>query len=168
VRPADVRAAAQLGGRLVVRAPRLALLGCVATLLAAGCGGASASVEEVPGAPVSLTVPGNADVLAPDVTATPTATASTGTTSTTATGTATPTPTATPTATPTPATGTTGTTGTTGATDDTGTATGETDTGGTAAGSTGSTGTTTGDSPPPPGSNVQKFEEFCAQNPGAC
>jgi hypothetical protein len=118
---------------------RPVLLLVLAVLLAA-CGGASVTVEQAPGPPVTLVEPGNPAELAP--TATPTATAGATT------GTATPTPTpsssgtaATPTPTPT-------------ATAGTGTGT-----------QTGSTGTT---QPPPAGSDAQKFEQFCAQNPGAC
>ena len=159
-----------------MRAPRLAVAACALALVAGGCGGASVTVPEVPGEPVSLTVPGNTDVLAPDATVTPGAasgTADTGTdpestasTSGTAATTATPTPTATAAA---PAGGTTGTTGTTDPADATtgGATTGDDTTGGTSAGAGGED-TTTTDSPPPAGSDVQKFEEFCAQNPGAC
>jgi hypothetical protein len=111
----------------------------VLAVLLAACGG-GVSVEQAPGPPVTVREPGNPAQLAP--TATPTATAGT-------TGTATPTPTtssgtaATPTPTATPS--------------GTGTGTGT---------QTGSTGTTT--QPPPAGSDAQKFEQFCAQNPGAC
>jgi hypothetical protein len=115
--------------------------------LLAACGGSDATVQEVPGGPVALDEPGNAAALAPNATASPTATAS-----------------ATPTATTTSGTGTTstGTTGTTG----TGTSGGTGTTGTGTSGSTDSTGTTA--QPPAPGSDAQKFEQFCAQNPGAC
>jgi hypothetical protein len=122
--------------------PRLAVPVIALALAVAGCGGAQVTVQEVPGGPVDLAVPGDGAALNTAATPTPTATA-----------TATPTAgasTANPAATPTPtATGTTGT-GTAG--------------GGTAAPGTSTTTTT----PPPAGSDAQKFEDFCAQNPGAC
>ena len=113
-------------------------------LIAPGCGGGDAAVEEVPGPPPTLSVPhqkGAADVSADPEDATPT-----------------PTPTAE--ATPTPAdTGSTGTTGGTG-----------TNTGATA---TPAPAPATQDSPaadqaPAAGSPPEKFEQFCQENAGAC
>jgi ABC-type phosphate transport system substrate-binding protein len=124
---------------------RLAAPIVVLMLIVAGCGGSSVEVQEVPGDPVTLTVPGTAEGLAPQATAT-------------ATGSATPTPT------------TTTTSGTTGQapTDQTSASTGTgTAGGGTAAPSDG-TDSATNDQPPPAGAPAQDFEEFCAQNPGAC
>jgi hypothetical protein len=120
---------------------RLAVLTLLLGALLAACGGSTASVQEVPGPPVALDEPGNAAALAPNATATPTATASA-------------------TATPTTSAGSTGTSGT----GTSGTST---------SGSTPSTSTQTGSTgtspqPPAPGSDAQKFEQFCAQNPGAC
>ena len=118
----------------------LPLLGVA--LVAAGCGGTDSAVEEVPGPPVTLTVPhqkGAAEVSAS----------------------ATPTPTATPTATATPAAGSTGSTDTTGAT---GTNTGAAATPAPAAQDT----PATNQAPADDGSPPQQFEQFCEENAGAC
>jgi hypothetical protein len=119
---------------------RLAAPFIVLALTVAGCGGGQATVEEVPGGPVQLTTPGGAG-LAPAATATATAGA-------TATATAT---------TPGASSGTTGTT--TQQTASSGTSTGAAN-GGTQAPAATAT--------PAPGSSAQQFEDFCAQNPGAC
>jgi len=125
----------------------LSLLGLA--LIASGCGGDDAAVEEVPGPPPVLSVPhqkGAADVSA-DEDATPTPT---------------PTPEGGAEATPTPeGTGSTGTTE--GA--DTGTNTG--------AAATPAPAPATQDSPaadqaPAAGSPPEKFEQFCQENAGAC
>jgi hypothetical protein len=128
--------------RLRLAAP-IALL----ALTLAGCGGSKVTVEEVPGDPVQLTVPGTGAALKPQATATATASA-------------------TPTATTTGSTGTSSGTAqsTTPPSTSTGTGTGTTG-GGTQAPSTDSS---TNDQPPPAGSDAQQFEDFCAQNPGAC
>ncbi len=55
--------------------PRLAVPVIVLASLAAGCGGAQVAVEEVPGAPAELTVPGDAAGIAPAATADAEATA---------------------------------------------------------------------------------------------
>jgi len=125
----------------------LSLLGLA--LIASGCGGDDAAVEEVPGPPPVLSVPhqkGAADVAADeDATPTPTPTAEGGAE-----------------ATPTPeGTGSTGTTE--GA--DTGTNTG--------AAATPAPAPATQDSPaadqaPAAGSPPEKFEQFCQENAGAC
>jgi hypothetical protein len=142
VRPPDGGAPALISP--VVRRLRsvllLALLGLA--LVAAGCGGDDAAVQEVPGPPVTLTVPhqkGAADVSAS----------------------ATPTPSATPTATPTPAAGTTGSTGTSGAT---GTNTGAAATPTAAAQDS----PASNQAPAADGSPPQQFEQFCEENAGAC
>ena len=119
---------------------RLAAPITLLTLTLAGCGGANVVVEDAPGPPAQLTVPGTAEAFAPQATAT-----------------------ATVSATPTPTSTTTGTS-TTPSTSGTGTGT---TSGGTTAPSTG-TDSATNDTPPPAGSNAQQFEDFCAQNPGAC
>jgi hypothetical protein len=117
----------------------------IALVLAAGCGGNQVTVQEVPDGPAELGVPGTAAGLAPTATATPTGTATTATAEqSTATGEATP-----------DGTGT----DTTGTTDDT-------TTGDTTAPETDDSGTS--DQPPPAGSSGDEFEDFCAQNPGAC
>ena len=127
---------------------RLAVGFTLLTFALAGCGGASkVVVDDAPGAPVKLTVPGTANALAPAPTATPTVAATTtpaaGQTTDNSTTAQAPTPTATPQA----SDGTAG--------------------GGTAAPGTTTDGTTN-DQPPPAGSNAQQFEDFCTQNPGAC
>ena len=125
--------------------PRLVAVPFIAlSLTLAACGGNTVTVQEVPGDPVSLSVPGNGDALAPEATPTPTVSA---------------TPTGTPDAstsqaTPTPDAGTTQT------------APEGTDGGGTEAPAGQDSATT--DQPPPAGSDAQQFEDFCAENPGAC
>ena len=119
-----------------------------------GCGGGEIDYEEVPGPPVEVSIPsetveaGNsADA---DATPTPTPTPEPG--STTA---------------PDDQSGDTGAAPSTG----TGTASTGTDTSGTDSG--GATApaeedSATNDTAPPAGSEAQQFEDFCAQNPGAC
>jgi hypothetical protein len=130
---------------------RLAAPFTVLGLVVAGCGGGQVAVQEVPGPPAQLTTPGGA-ALAPAATATPGVTA-----------------TATPTATTTGAsTGTSDGTGTTTATtqqqtSSTTTSSGSASDGGTQAPATGEATAT-----PAPGSPTQQYEDFCAQNPGAC
>jgi hypothetical protein len=124
-------------------------------LAAAGCGGGDEIAPEVPGPPADVVIPESADA--------PTSAASQDDASTGDTGDAT--------------TDDTGTTGDTGAatpdeaapeTGDTGTTTTpDTSGGGTAAPETQADGPTN-DTPPPEGSNAEQFEDFCAQNPGAC
>jgi hypothetical protein len=145
VRPPHGRAPALT--RFAVRRLRSALLLplLALVLVASGCGGDAAAVEEVPGAQPDLTVPhqkGAADV---SESATPSASATPG---------------ATATATPTPADS-----GSTGATGGTGT--------GTNAGATATPAPAAQDSPatdqqPPSGSPPEKFEQFCQENAGAC
>jgi hypothetical protein len=126
----------------------------------AGCGGSENDYQEVPGPPVEMAIPsetveagGNAGANA-DATPTPTATAEPG--STTA---------------PSDQSGATGTA------PSTGTGTASTGTGGTGTDSGSDSGgatapaeedSATNDTAPPAGSEAQQFEDFCAQNPGAC
>jgi hypothetical protein len=124
---------------------RLAAPFIVLTLTVAACGGSTVAVQEAPGGAVNLTTPGNGAALDPAATATATAAAGA---------------TATPTATTTGASASTGTTQ-----PSTSTTTGTTG-GGTQAPSTSTTGAAT--ATPAPGSPGQQFEDFCAQNPGAC
>jgi hypothetical protein len=125
---------------------------------AAGCGGSEVDYQEVPGPPADVTIPSDTSSLgdsgaSADATPTPTPTAaaepggttapdtqsgSTGTTPSTSTG-----------------SGTTGTTGTSG-----------TDSGGASAPA--QQDSASNDTAPPAGSDAQGFEDFCAQNPGAC
>jgi hypothetical protein len=126
--------------RLRLAAPFIAL-----ALTVAACGGSKVAVQEVPGGAVNLSVPGGGAALNPAATASPGATA-----------------TATPTATTTGASSTTTTTTSQqSASSTTGSANG-----GTQAPSTSSTGAAT--ATPAPGSPSQQYEDFCAQNPGAC
>ena len=125
---------------------------------AAGCGGSEVDYQEVPGPPADVAIPSDSSSLGDssasgDATATPTPTAtaepggttapdsqsgSTGTAPSTSAG-----------------TGTTGTTGTSG-----------TDSGGASAPA--QQDSASNDTAPPAGSDAQQFEDFCAQNPGAC
>ena len=137
------------------------LISAVLAVGAVGCGGSEVSYNEVPGPPADVTIPDDNSSLS-------------GGTSGDASGDAT------PTATPTPETGAaapedqTGDTGTnTAAPTDAGTAPA---TDGTDAAPTDSGGTTApaepdspaNDAAPPEGSEAQQFEDFCAENPGAC
>jgi hypothetical protein len=127
--------------------PRLIAVPIIAlTLAVTACGGSKVAYEPVPGDPVDLAVPGTGDALAPAATPTPTTSA-------------TPTPDADAAqATPTPDAGNGAATTQTAP---------ETDNGGGA--TTPDTGdSATNDQPPPAGSDAQQFEDFCAENPGAC
>ena len=123
----------------------------------AGCGGSKSDYQEVPGPPVEMAIPsetveagGNAGANA-DATPTPTATAVPG-------GTTAPEDQS-------GATGTAPSTGTGTATAGTGTDTGSDSGGATAPAQEDSA---SNDTAPPAGSEAQQFEDFCAQNPGAC
>jgi hypothetical protein len=126
----------------LIAAPLIAL-----TFAVTACGGATVAYKQAPGDPVDLSVPGNGDALAPE---------------------ATPTPTATPTetaeadasqATPTPDANTGA--GTTQQTTPQGNNGGGTE-------APAEPDSATNDQPPPAGSDAQQFEDFCAENPGAC
>ena len=125
-------------------APIVALISVVAL---AGCGSNKVVVQEVPGEPAQLTVPGSGSSLAPSVTPTPTAEA-------------TDTPDAADTQSTTP-----NTDQAQGTSDQTQTNADGT-TGGTETPNTDDSATT--DQPPPAGSPADKFEDFCAESPGAC
>ncbi len=123
---------------------------------AAGCGGSELDYQEVPGPPVEVAIPsetveagasGDADADA-DATPTPTATAEPG--STTA---------------PSDQSGATDAAPSTG-TDPASSGTSDTDSGGATAPA--QEDSATNDTAPPAGSEAQQFEDFCAQNPGAC
>jgi hypothetical protein len=131
---------------------------CTAALAAGvvGCGGSELDYQEVPGPPVEVAIPsetveagasGDADADA-DATPTPTATAEPG--STTA---------------PSDQSGATDTAPSTG-TDTASSGTSDTDSGGATAPA--QEDSATNDTAPPAGSEAQQFEDFCAQNPGAC
>jgi len=121
---------------------RVALIAVVASLALAGCGGEQLEAEEVPGGPAALTLPPDEGLPTPEAAADAEATATPTATATAEAGTSGAT-TAPPAATTAPSTGTgTGTSG------------------GSTAPSTGGTNTT--------GGADGNFEDFCAQNPGAC
>jgi hypothetical protein len=131
-----------------VRGRRLTAIIAVGLLALAGCGGGDELAPEVPGPP--------ADVALPESTVAPAADESadgaTDEDSTTDDST----------------TDDTGTTpDDTGATGDTGTTTPDTSGGGTAAPDAAAD-SPTNDTPPPEDSEAEQFEDFCAQNPGAC
>ena len=123
---------------------------------AAGCGGSELDYEEVPGPPVEVSIPSE--------------TVESGGASADADATPTPTPTPEPGSTTAPddQSGSTGTAPSTG----TGTASTGTDTAGTddsgGAPAPAEEDSATNDTAPPAGSEAQQFEDFCAQNPGAC
>ena len=129
-------------------APRLAVPICMLVFVLAGCGGATVAVQEVPGDPAPLDVPGTGEGLAPATTPTPT-----------------PTPTGTPDAEDTEATPAPDASGTTQDTQPQTAPEGTTE-GGTEAPTTDDSATT--DQAPPAGSDAEQFEDFCAENPGAC
>jgi hypothetical protein len=129
-------------------APRLAVPISLLVFALAGCGGATVAVQEVPGDPAPLDVPGSGEGLAPQTTATPT-----------------PTPTETPDAESSEATPAPDTSGAAPETQEQTTPEGTTE-GGTEAPSTDDSATT--DQAPPAGSDAEQFEDFCAENPGAC
>ena len=128
---------------------RLAALFIVLALTVAACGGSKVAVKEVPGGAVDLGVPGGGDQIAPAATASPGATA-----------------TVTPTATTTGASSSTTTGQTTTSQQSASTTTGSTNAGTQTPSTSTSTGAAT--ATPAPGSPTQQYEDFCAQNPGAC
>ncbi len=129
-------------------APRLAVPISLLVLVLAGCGGATVAVQEVPGDPAPLAVPGSGEGLAPETTATPT-----------------PTPTETPDAEDAEATAVPDTSGATPETEQQTTPEGPAE-GGAEAPAAEDSATT--DQKPPAGSDAEQFEDFCAENPGAC
>jgi hypothetical protein len=136
-----------------MRRPLIAALAAagVLALTAAGCGSGEADAPQVPGAPADVTIPdGEApeqaaasaqDQANSDSSSSSDDSTSSDDTSSSDTGTS---------------DSTTGDTGTTGDTS-----------GGTAAPDTG-TDSAGNDTAPPAGSNAEQFEDFCAQNQGAC
>ena len=131
-------------------------------LVAAGCGGGDETAMQVPGPPADVSVPqsdtppteaaGSAqdDSASGDNSNSDDNSSSDSSSSDSSTDSS--------------ATGDTGT-----STGDTGSGTGTADPGGgTAAPDTSQQDSATNDTPPPEGSDAQQFEDFCAQNPGAC
>jgi hypothetical protein len=164
VRPPHVSPPA-LSGAALARPSRFAIAALVAGLLAvAGCGGATVTAPEVPTPYSDAPIPSSPDA--------PPAVGASGS----ATATPTPTPTATATTGATGSTGITPTSASAPTSTSTGTSTGTGGTsttspassGGGAAAPASGTDSQSNDTPPPAGSNAQKFEDFCAQNPGAC
>jgi hypothetical protein len=131
-------------------APRFTAAVTLLALVVAGCGGSSVAYREVPGGPPELKVPGNAEGFESGATPTPTVDPD-----------ATETPDPDATETPTPESTDTGEA----PTGDTGAAEGTTE-GGTEAPATPDTEAT--DTAPPAGSDAEAFEDYCAENPGAC
>ena len=136
-----------------MRAARTATaLLCTAALAAgaAGCGGSEVDYQEVPGPPVGVTVPDEAvdSAASGDATPTPTPTATAEPGATTA-------PSDQSGSTSEPSAGTDSSTGTAGTDSGGATAPAEED-------------SASNDTAPPAGSEAQQFEDFCAQNPGAC
>jgi hypothetical protein len=119
-------------------------------LTVTACGGATVAYEPAPGEPVDLSVPGNGDALAPAATPTPTPTSTETPDSDDAT--------AESAATPDPNAGAGA-----GAAQST-----PQDNGQGAAEAPAEPDSATNDQPPPAGSDAQEFENFCAENPGAC
>ena len=149
---------APLTRSIPVRAARTATaLLCTVALTAgiAGCGGSEVDYQEVPGPPVDVPIPTATieSASSGDASATPTPTATAEPGGTTA---------------PSDQSGATGTAPSastdTGATDTTGTS--GTDSGGATAPA--EEDSASNDTAPPAGSDAQQFEDFCAQNPGAC
>jgi hypothetical protein len=126
-------------------------------IVAAGCGGGDTAATQVPGPPADVTIPesdtapgagSNSESSNSDNSTSSDSSSSDSSTSDSSTDSS---------------SGDTGT-GTTG---DTGTGTTGDANGGTAAPDTG-TDSASNDQAPPSGSDAQQFEDFCAQNPGAC
>ena len=151
--------AAPLTHPFPVRAARTATaLLCTVALAAgaAGCGGSEIDYQEVPGPPADVAIPSESvegGGAGDDASATPTPTATAEPGGTTA---------------PSDQSGAAGTAPSastdTGATDTSGTA--GTDSGGATAPA--QEDSAANDTAPPAGSDAQQFEDFCAQNPGAC
>jgi hypothetical protein len=130
------------------RITALVITGLLA-LVATGCGGGEPLAPEVPGPPAEVKVPQSAQ--APGDAAAQNTAGNSGTgTSDSATG-----------------SGSSGDTGADATPTPTPAGTG-TDQGGGAAAPDATADSPTNDTPPPDGSNAQQFEDFCAQNPGAC
>jgi hypothetical protein len=155
------------GGFSAVRGRRLiaVLAAGVLAVAGAGCGGDDDLAPEVPGPPADVVIPespeaptsaaGQDDAAATDDSGATTddTGATTDDTGTTTDDTGTTTPEGT---TPTPAP------------DESGATTTPEDTSGGTAAPDGEADSPTNDTPPPEGSNAEQFEDFCAQNPGAC
>ena len=131
-------------------------------LAAAGCGGGDTAAEQVPGPPADVSVP-QSDTPPTEASGSSQDSASGSDSNSSSDSSSSDSSSSDTSSSDSSATGDTGTstdsTGTTGTTTDQG--------GGTAAPSTGDD-SATNDTPPPEGSDAQQFEDFCAQNPGAC
>jgi hypothetical protein len=134
-----------------VRGRRLTAIIAAGLLALAGCGGGDSLAPEVPGPPADVVLPESTVAPAADEDADATDEDSTTDEGTTDEGTT-----------------DEGTTPEdTGATGDTGAAAPDTSGGGTAAPDA-EADSPTNDTPPPEDSEAEQFEDFCAQNPGAC
>jgi hypothetical protein len=131
------------------RSTRTSLTALLVAVLAfaAGCGGSEVASEEVPGPPAALTVPSDSD-LGGSSAADNSGSGSTGDSGSNADNGTADSGTADPTATPTPPADTSG--------------------GAAAPEATPAPDTATSDTPPAAGSPPEQFEDFCAQNAGAC
>jgi hypothetical protein len=134
--------------RRSTRTSLMALLVAVLAFAATGCGGSEVASEEVPGPPAALTVPSDTDLGGSKAADNAASGANGNGTSSADSGSADSGAATDPTATPTPSADTSG-----------GTAAPE---------ATAAPDTATNDTPPAAGSPPQQFEDFCAQNAGAC
>jgi hypothetical protein len=137
-----------------MRGRRFTALLAAALLGLAGCGGGGEEAPEVPGPPADVVIPESAD--APTGAASDQDEQSTDDSGDESTDSDT-----------TDDSGATTTPEETAPSTDQGATTPDTDEGGTAAPEAQPDGPTN-DTPPPEGSNAEQFEDFCAQNPGAC
>ena len=143
------------------RIAALAVAGLLA-LVAAGCGGGDETAMQVPGPPADVSVP-QSDTPPAEAAGSAQDDSSSGDNNSSSDDSSSDSSSS-DSSTDSSATGDTGT-----STGDTGTGTGTADPGGgTAAPDTGQPDSATNDTPPPEGSDAQQFEDFCAQNPGAC
>jgi len=133
-----------------MRTSALLIVGLLSLALLAGCGGDEELAPQVPGPPADVTIP-DAGVSPSGSAAAGDESGNTGDQSTDSTGTQTPEATAAPEG--------SGDAGTTQPDASGGTSAPEADT---------QADGPTNDTAPPEGSNAQQFEDFCAQNPGAC
>jgi hypothetical protein len=133
-------------------APRLAafLIAALMALVAAGCGGSDAAAPQVPGPPADVTIPESST--APTAAASASADKNSSDSSSTDSS----------------SSDSSSSTDTGSGTSDTGTGTTGDSSGGTTSPDTSTGDSATNDTAPPAGSNAQQFEDFCAQNPGAC
>ncbi len=126
------------------------LIAALMAVVAAGCGSSDAAAPQVPGPPAEVTIPESSQA--------PTAAAGSNSDSKSSTDSS--------------SSSSDSSSSDSSSSTDTGTGSSDTGTGTTGDSSGGttspSTGTADSTATPPAGSNAQQFEDFCAQNPGAC